>query len=121
MLNKTILLLMSDPLMRSVFGEALKRAGYVVISTGDLGSALDWLTKSSPALLITRTYVSSKPGHEAAKYLKARHSLMRVLILGGALEDDRLQYRQELEGFDVFPKPYNAAAMLEKVKEVLDR
>jgi hypothetical protein len=53
--------------------------------------------------------------------LKARNPLMRVLILGGVLEDDRLQYRQELEGFDVFPKPYTTAQMLEKVKEVLDR
>jgi DNA-binding NtrC family response regulator len=121
MMNTTILLLMSDPLVRSVFGETLDSAGYLVISVGDLGWALDWLTKSSPALLITRTYVSSMPGHEAAKYLKARNPLMRVLILGGVLEDDRLQYREELEGFYVFPKPYTAAQMLEKVKEVLER
>ncbi len=46
---------------------------------------------------------------------------MRVLILGGLLDDDRLRYREELEGFEVFPKPYTGAQLIEKVKEVLDR
>jgi DNA-binding NtrC family response regulator len=112
---------MSDPLVRSVFGETLERAGYLVVPTGDLGSALDRLKESAPNLLITRTYVSSMPGHEAAKYLRASHPLMRVLILGGLLDDDRLRYREELEGFEIFPKPYTGAQLIEKVKEVLDR
>jgi hypothetical protein len=45
---------------------------------------------------------------------------MRVLILGGLLDDPRLQYREELAGFEVFPKPYTAAQFLEKVKDVLN-
>ncbi|MGH9743910.1 MAG: hypothetical protein ACRD51_16310, partial [Candidatus Acidiferrum sp.] len=45
---------------------------------------------------------------------------MRVLVLGGILDDDRLKYREELAGFEVFPKPYTAAQLLEKVKDVLD-
>jgi CheY-like chemotaxis protein len=121
MLNKTIMLLMSDPLVRSVVCETLESAGYVVVPTGDLGSALDWLKKCAPDLLITRTYVSSMPGHEAAKYLRARRPLMRVLILGGLLDDDRLRLREALEGFEVFPKPYTGAQLIQKVREVLDR
>jgi hypothetical protein len=61
------------------------------------------------------------PGHEAAKYLRVRHPLMRVLILGGLLDDDWLRYREELEGFEIFPKPYTGAQLIEKVKEVLNR
>jgi DNA-binding response OmpR family regulator len=121
MLNKTILLLMSDPLVRSIVCETLERAGYVVVSTGDLGSALDWLKHCTPDLLITRTYVSSLPGHEAASYLRAKRPLMRVLILGGLLDDYRLRHRVELAGFEVFPKPYSGAQLIEKVKEMLDR
>jgi|SRR5580700_497777 DNA-binding response OmpR family regulator len=121
MLKRTILLLMSDPLVRSVVCETLERAGYLVVPTGDLGSALDWLMQSNPDLLITRTYVSSLPGHEAASYLRKKRPAMRVLILGGLLDDDRLRNREALAGFEVFPKPYSGAQLLEKVREILDR
>jgi DNA-binding response OmpR family regulator len=121
MSKKTILLLMSDPLVRAVVCETLEGAGYLVVPTGDLGSALDWLKQCAPDLLITRTYVASLPGHEAASYLRAKRPLMRVLILGGLLDDDRLRHRVELAGFDVFPKPYSGAQLVEKVREILDR
>ena len=44
---------------------------------------------------------------------------MRVLIVGGFLDDDRLRHREELGKFEVFPKPYTASQLLEKIKEVL--
>ena len=44
---------------------------------------------------------------------------MRILIVGGFLDDDRLLHRESLAGFEVFPKPYAAAQLIEKVKEVL--
>jgi hypothetical protein len=37
MINKTILLLISDGLMRSAVTETLEKAGYVVVSTGLIG------------------------------------------------------------------------------------
>lgn len=117
--NATILLLISDPLVCTVFREALERGGYVVVPTHDLGTAVDWLTKCNPDLLITRSYVSGMTGHDAAKYLRTKSPAMPVLIAGGFPDDDRIRYRESLEGFDIFPKPYSAAELLEKVKEVL--
>lgn len=117
--HTTILLLVSDPLLRSVIGETLEHEGYMVVSAGDLGSAVDWLKGCAPALLITRTYISNMPGHDAAKYLRTKCPAMRVLILGGLLEDDRLQSREALAGFEIFPKPYGATQLIEKVKLVL--
>ena len=88
--------------MRSVIGEALEHAGYVVVPTGDLGWAADWLKKCpSDLFLITRPFVSSMPGHEADKYLRARCPAMRILIVGGFLDDDRLLHRESLAGFRV--------------------
>jgi two-component system cell cycle sensor histidine kinase/response regulator CckA len=115
----TILLLVSDPIGRSVFQETLEREGYVVLSAADLGKAVDLLNECTPDLLITRAYVSSMTGHDAAIYLKERCHSMKVLMLGGLLDDTRLTHRAELQGFAVFPKPYSAAEMLHKVKEVL--
>jgi len=117
----TILLLVSDPLVRSVLRETLEREGYSVLATGDLGQAVDRLKECAPDLLITRTYVQSLPGHEAAMYLRTKCTKMRVLMLGGLLDDDRLRHRAALQEFDVFPKPYTAAELLQKVTDVLSK
>lgn len=121
LLNTTILLLVSDPIVRSVLDETLSSAGYMVLSTGDLGQAVDQLEKCTPDLLITRTYVAGMPGHDAAMYLRNKRMTMRVLIVGGLLDDERLKIREERQGFEVFPKPYAAAELLHKVKEVLSK
>jgi DNA-binding NtrC family response regulator len=121
LIKTTILLLVSDPLIRSVLQETLEREGYLVRATGDLGQAVERLNESVPDLLITRTYVQSMPGHEAAAYLRTKCPTMRVLMVGGLLDDKRLQYRANLQGFEVFPKPYTAAELLQKVKEVLSK
>ena len=121
LMKTTILLLVSDPVVRSVLQETLEREGYTVRATGDLGQAVDRLTECAPDLLITRTYVEGLPGHEAAMYLRTKCPTMRVLMLGGLLDDERLQYRAALQGFEIFPKPYTAAVLLQKVKDVLSK
>jgi DNA-binding NtrC family response regulator len=121
LLKTTILLLASDPVVRSVMEETLERAGYTVLATGNLGQAVDRLKTCSPDLLITRTYVEGLPGHDAAMYLRSKCLKMKVLMVGGLLDDDRLAMREALQGFEVFPKPYTAADLLHKVKEVLDK
>ena len=117
----TILLLVSDPVIRSVLEETLQHEGYTVLTAGDLGQAVDRLKFSTPDLLITRTYVQSLPGHDAAMYLRTKCGGIRVLMLGGMLDDERLKYRAALQGFEVFPKPYSATEMLQKAKGVLNK
>ncbi len=118
-MKSTILLLASDPVVRNVMKETLEHEGYTVLATGDIGNAVDRLKEVQPDLLIVRTYVEGLSGHDAAMYLRTKCQKMKVLIVGGLLDDDRLQYRETLHGFEVFPKPYQAAEMLQKVKEVL--
>jgi DNA-binding response OmpR family regulator len=117
----TILLLASDPLVRSVLKETLANEGYTVLATGDLGNAVDRMEEIAPDLLIIRGYVEGLPGHDAAVYLHTKQVNMKVLIVGGLIDDDRLNLRESLAGFEVFPKPYGAAELLEKVKEVLTK
>jgi DNA-binding response OmpR family regulator len=119
LMKTTILLLVSDPVVRSVLEETLELEGYTVLATGDLGQAVDRLKECTPDLLITRTYVQSLPGHDAAMYLRTKCMGMRVLMVGGLLDDERLRYREALQGFEVYPKPYTAAELLQKVKDVL--
>jgi DNA-binding response OmpR family regulator len=119
LMKSTILLFASDPLVRRVLQETLESAGYTVISVGDLGHAVDRMQQYTPDLLIIRGYVEGLPGHDAAEYLRSKHLKMKVLIVGGLIDDDRLRLREQLAGFEVFPKPYSAADLLEKVKQVL--
>jgi DNA-binding response OmpR family regulator len=119
LLRTTILLLVSDQIVRSVLKETLEHEGYMVMTAGDLGQAVDRLKECAPDLLITRNYVQGLPGHDAAMYLRTKCLKMRVLMVGGLLDDNRLKNREELEGFRVFPKPYSAAELLQKVKDVL--
>jgi len=48
-----ILLLCSEPIIRSVMKEVLEQAGYAIRATGDLGTAVDMLAASKIDLLIT--------------------------------------------------------------------
>jgi DNA-binding NtrC family response regulator len=118
-MESTILLLVSEPLEQVVMQEVLERAGYLVLGTGDLGTAVDRLGECKPDLLIISPYVETITGHQAAKYLQARCPSMRILMVAGLLADDRLQYRAELEKVEIFPAPFAGAQLLEKVREVL--
>ena len=121
MTRTTILVLMSDPIMRPVVQETLENEGYTVLPAADLGTAVDRLKEMTPDLLIIRSYIESIPGYEAARYLRTKCPGLRVLMVSGLIDDDRVQYRMALEGFEVFPKPFTAADLLEKVKDVLQK
>jgi len=99
--------------------EALEDAGFVVLATGSFGTAINKVDDCKIDLLITHPYVETIPGHEAVKYLRARNLGMPVLVVAGLLDDDRLKYREELEGFEIFPRPFTVAQLVSKVEEVL--
>jgi CheY-like chemotaxis protein len=119
-MNSTILLLISDHLVRTVIKETLEQHGYFVQSIGDIGSAVDRLKEGTPDLLITGAYTSEISGHDAALYLRTKCPGLRVLIVSGFLEDDRLRHREEVAGFEVFPNRYSAVQLITKVKEMLE-
>jgi len=119
-MQTTILLLISEPLVRVVVQEFLERAGYLVMATSDLGAAVGRIGEATPDLLILSPYVESITGHQAAKYLQSRCPSMRILMLAGMLSDDRLQYRAELDKVEIFPKPFTGPELLQKVEEILN-
>jgi CheY-like chemotaxis protein len=118
-METTILILISEPLVRQVIREVLEQAGYPVVATGDLGVAVDRMTESKPDLLIIAPYVEAMSGHQAAKYLQSRWQSMRILMVAGLLADDRIQYRAELDKIESFPPPFTGPQLLEKVRAML--
>lgn len=114
-----ILLLDSDAVMRTVLRDALESAGYLVVTAGDLGAAVDRVHEMRPDLLITRPYINSMSGHMAADYLRSKRPGLTVLIVGGFMDDDRVRDQDAIGLFHTFPKPFSRAEFLRTVKEVL--
>ncbi|HLH30359.1 MAG TPA: response regulator [Terriglobia bacterium] len=120
-MTASILLVVSDALIRKVLGEVMESAGYNVFATGDLGSAVDYLNIYTPDLLMIRHYTDGISGYDAAMNIRRRVPGIAVLMVGGLPDDSRLINRDTVQGFEIFPKPFPAAELLEKVAELLLR
>jgi DNA-binding response OmpR family regulator len=115
----TILLFCSESDVPAILRGALEEAGYLVLSATGLDSAIEWLEDCKPALLIVRPYLEGISGHEAALFLRTKCNGLRVLMVAGLPEDDRVVYRESLSAVEVFPKPFAVAEFLEKVAAML--
>ena len=120
-MNEIILFLASDSVIRKAICKALESKGYCVLTASDVGGAAECLKDCTPDLLMVRHYTESVPGHDAAVYLRKSIPGIPVLLVGGLLDDPSLEDREALQGFEVFPKPFKAAELLDKVKEVLSK
>ncbi len=69
--------------------------------------------------MLTNIYIPYPTGHDAALYLRKKCPKMRVLLVAGLPDDQRIEVRTAGEGFEVFPRPFTAAQLTEKVREVL--
>jgi DNA-binding NtrC family response regulator len=119
MRNNTILLLASDRVIRNAFTRALESAGYFVLSASNLGAAMELAKNCTPDLLMIRHYTESISGHDAAMFMRLKYPGLRTLLVGGLLEDAELEHREALHGIEIFPKPFRAADLIDKVQEVL--
>jgi DNA-binding NtrC family response regulator len=117
-MNKTILLLASDSGIRAAIRKALESEGYFVLATSEIGGAVKWVKECTPDLLVGH-YTENISGHDAAKYFRSLCPGIPVLLVGGLLNDPGLENREALLNFEVFPKPYKAVELLDKVQEVL--
>ena len=68
------------------------------MAANDIGVAVDRWKDCSPDLLMVRHYTDS---------------------ISELLDDSQLENRETVHGFEIFPKPFKAAELLAKVKEVL--
>jgi len=89
------------------------------MTASEVGIAVERLKECTPDLLMVRHYTESLSGHEAAMYLRKSCPGIPVLLVGGLLDDAGLKNREALQGFEIFPKPFKAAELLDKVKEML--
>jgi DNA-binding response OmpR family regulator len=117
--DASILLFDSESVTRAGLRDALESAGYLVVTAGDLGEAVDRVAEMRPDLLIIRPYINSMPGRTAADYLRTKRPGLPVLIVAGFMDDDRIRVQNAVEEFHTFPKPFGRDELVAEVREVL--
>jgi DNA-binding response OmpR family regulator len=80
---------------------------------------VDIINECPPDLLVTDLYVADVTGHEAARYLRNKCFTMRILVIAGLPQDDRIEIGSTGEGYEVFPNPFSSDELAEKVRRVL--
>jgi CheY-like chemotaxis protein len=102
--------------------ESLSGAGYHVLEAGDGADALrKWEPQAAYIdLLLTDVVMPLVNGRELAKRLAAVAPAMQVIYMSG-YDDNVIAYHGILEdGTTVVQKPFSPAALLLKLREVLD-
>ena len=120
--TETILLVEDEVPLRRMLRESLSDAGYHVLEAGDGAEALrKWEPQAAYIdLLLTDVVMPLVNGRELAERLSAVAPGMPVLYISG-YADDVIAYHGVLEdGTTVIQKPFSPAALLLKLREILD-
>ena len=121
--SETILLVEDEESLRLMSQRILEGVGYSVIpaSNGDEAQSLLAHRKGHVHLALTDVIMPGISGVELAAKLTGMMPLLKVLYMSG-YTDDAIVHRSALkEGSQFIGKPFTAAALTRKVREVLDQ
>jgi len=119
--SATILVVDDEAIVRKVAQAALEQSGYSVISADSGEAAIDLFRKATGeiAIVLLDMTMPGLSGYETFLELKRCRPAVKVLLSSGYDEMETRQRfaGQRLAGF--LQKPYTAAALGEKIREVL--
>ena len=120
--TETILLVEDNAGLRKLATRLLKPAGYTVLGAGTGEEALLVLARhAAPVhLLLTDVVMPGMSGRHLAERLAQTHPGMKVLYMSGYTSDTMVRHGVLEAKVSFINKPFNAAALLQKVREVLD-
>jgi PAS domain S-box-containing protein len=120
--RETILLAEDDEVVRKVTCTVLERGGYTVLAAASGAEALDLSAhhRGDIDLVITDVVMPGMDGRELADQLaRARHGI-RIVYTSGYTDDAVIRDGTRLPGRAFMQKPYATAALLRKIRELLD-
>ena len=120
--TETVLVVEDEAPVRAVTVRALAAAGYKVLVAGAGREALALAAREAGPihLLVTDVVMPGMGGPDMASALGRLRPGLRVLFVSGYTRDS-LDLRGELPpGFELLPKPFTPAVLLERVRAVLD-
>ena len=120
--SETVLLVEDEPEVRGLARDILHQQGYTVLEAADGDQALRVGREHRGLihLLVTDVVMPQMGGRELADRLQAGRSELKVLYVSGYTDDAILRQGVSETGTAFLPKPFTAAALAHKVRQVLD-
>jgi len=120
--SETVLVVEDEPQVREVAVRSLQAAGYRVLVASNGSEALELAAheRSHLALLLTDIIMPGLNGRELAEELRSRRPDLRVLYMSGYTQDVISKAGVLDSGLEFLAKPFTAADLQERVREVLD-
>jgi PAS domain S-box-containing protein len=120
---ETILLVEDEDDVRALAREVLERHGYTVLEASDGREALRRYEAGAAGIdmILTDVVMPRMSGRELVDRVRAIRPDMRVLYMSGYTEDAILRHGVHDASTVLLGKPFAPAALLAKIREVLDR
>jgi DNA-binding NtrC family response regulator len=115
-----IVIIDAEPVVRATIAAIMKSDGYdVVLQTDDPKAVLEIVHSEPPALIITNVALPGISGHDAMQLFKQHSPEVPVLMITGLPDVDVIREWKSEPGFGIFPKPFRAADLKAKVREMI--
>ena len=120
--DEVILLVEDDDQVREVLAEILKELGYLVIHASESAEATKVSNKFKDKihLLLTDLILPGLNGRELSEQLAEKREDMKVLFISGYSDDVIAKHGMIDEGLSFLQKPFTAASLGKKIREVLE-
>jgi CheY-like chemotaxis protein len=120
--TETILLVEDDPQLRQLSSSVLAHCGYrMLVANGpEEGLMIARANQKDIRLLITDVVMPGMNGRQLAEQILQASPNMKVLYISGYTNNAIVHYGVLDKGLWFLPKPFTLAALMSKVREVLD-
>jgi DNA-binding response OmpR family regulator len=118
-----VLVIEDEPSVRGLVRRILQRSGYTVLEAAGGSQAL-LIGEQYPGpidLVIADIVMPKMSGCEVAKRLVLLRPHLKVLFLSGYTDDTVVRHGVRERSVPFLPKPFSPAALVSKVREVLDQ
>jgi CheY-like chemotaxis protein len=122
--TEMVLLVEDEPGVRGLSARILSDLGYVVLQAADGEEALRIAQAHADAridLLLTDVVMPKLGGRQLAEHVAALFPGIKVLFTSGYTQGTVVQHSRLDRNVAFLPKPFTAAALARKVREMLDR
>jgi DNA-binding response OmpR family regulator len=120
---KKILVVDDEPDVASLLTLMLKSQGYNIISAGDGQEALEKARGENPDLILLDIMLPRLDGYKVARMLKfdENFSHIPIIMLTAKIQERDKQMGMEMGANDYITKPFDTAALLTKIKDLLEK
>jgi PAS domain S-box-containing protein len=121
--SETVLLVEDNESLRAVIQRMLCKMGYTVLTATSGAEALlaSQRQQGEIHLLLTDVVMPEMSGPQLAEHLRRLRPTMRVLFTSGYTDDSIVHHGVLQPGMGFIEKPFSAADLAHKVRDVLDR